>query len=157
MLGTYFGFEPGSEEYSKILTAKTNLLLDGLLATGVFTTSVKGVVQIPTVINKLTLLPIIKGFSQQADDFKLLGVTITEGKKKELVRNMLNDLSRLKISTTFEEQRQLQLQILQAMQNNKQFFIQLSENNGAPIDVALTTMNAIIKSDTLPNLSLIHI
>ena len=151
MLGTDFGFEPGSEEYSKILTAKTNLLLDGLLATGVFTTSVKGVVQIPTVINKLTLLPIIKGFSQQADDFKLLGVTITEGKKKELVRNMLNDLSRLKISTTFEEQRQLQLQILQAMQNNKQFFIQLSENNGAPIDVALTTMNAIIKSDTLPN------
>ena len=144
-----FSFKPGDKEYEKILAARGNIFLDGLIAAGILKTGLEGATKAATYLGKITAFPFLQLLAPQADPLELLGIEILEGNKKEIVRNALLELVYARPGTTLEEAAKISKQIAEAMVANKQAFIDFGKDGGAPIDVVLTAMGALTRAENI--------
>lgn len=147
-----FSFKPGDEEYEKILAARGNIFLDGLIAAGILKGGVDATTTALGYLKKITAWPYAKLFGRNADPLEILGIRIADGDKQEIVRNALNDLANIKPNMTIEEIEEVSRSVATAIFQNKDAFIQFGKEGGAPVDVVLTAMDALSRADNIDEL-----
>lgn len=120
------GVDPKEDYAENVIAARTNILLDSLLASGVVVGGVKGTQQAIKFLNEATLGPILR--SVVGDE---------AGRQKDQVAGILDELSRIEAASTKETVEEVRDRLIQIIKTNQ--------------DVVLDMMNRGDETKTLFN------
>ena len=136
------GVDPQDNAADAVLAARTNILLDSLLTSGIIGTGIKATAAASNFLYEATLGPVLRSVAMGE-----------EGIKMSQVAWMLDDLARIEAKSTQADVDAARQRLVQTIQANKELVLEMVNRGGETKDIGFDVLTAMEKGETVSDIT----